>query len=111
MFLFIVNFFIFSNLVHLFIRKVFLLNIYISSGEILSENIIMATEINSIETPKEPSAATDLKDLDKKNNRTVTRVFPIAELTILELLKTEILKVSQLEKPHLLCMNVKEDGH
>ena len=108
MFLFIVHFFTFSNLVRLFIDKVFLLNIYISSGEKLSGKRNMATEMNSIEIPKNPSAATDVKSPEEKNNCSVTRAFPIAELTILELLKTEILKVSQLDKPNKLCMNVKE---
>ena len=68
----------------------------------------MATETNSIEHPQ-GSDSKPLETQDKKIDHTVTRVFQIAELTFLELLKAEILKVAQLEKPQQLSMKASEE--
>ena len=69
----------------------------------------MATEITSSEVSKEPSDSTDLKNEEQKNERSVTKVFPIADMTLLELLKSEILKVSQLDKPEKLVMTATDE--
>ena len=69
----------------------------------------MATEISSIEVSKESSDSTDLKNEEQKNERSVTKVFPIADMTLLELLKSEILKVSQLDKPEKLVMTATDE--
>ena len=45
----------------------------------------MATEITSTEVSKEPSDSTDLKNEEQKNERSVTKVFPIADMTYFEI--------------------------
>ena len=69
----------------------------------------MATEITSTEVSKEPRDSTDLKNEEQKNERSVAKVFPIADMTLLELLKSEILKVSQLDKPEKLVMTATDE--
>ena len=68
----------------------------------------MAAESNSTEHPHGPDSK-PLETQDKKSEHTVTRVFQIAELTFLEMLKAEILKVAQLEKPQQLSMKASEE--
>ena len=69
----------------------------------------MTTEIDSSEFIQGSSDSKSLEDQEKKNDRTVTIVFQIAELTFLEMLKSEILKVAQLDKPQQLSMKASEE--
>ena len=69
----------------------------------------MATQIDSSELVQGSSDSKSLEDQEKKNDRTVTIVFQIAELTFLEMLKSEILKVAQLDKPQQLSMKASEE--
>ena len=69
----------------------------------------MTTEIDSSELVQGSSDSKSLEDQEKKIDRTVTIVFQIAELTFLEMLKSEILKVAQLDKPQQLSMKASEE--